>query len=306
MDAGCFIISLDCEGKWGMADHIGPHHDRFLTTENLENAYTRIGALFARHHVPATFAFVMAFTLSPAEFARHRERFVDVEIEGGNWLRHFRRQMEDGHAEGWFAPRAFDEVRARPEHEIGCHGFSHLPLGISGVGRREAEHEIGAASTVAAEKGVELRTFVFPRNLIAHTSVLAAAGYTGYRGRLVQSEGVSGKLSELNVAESAQAHGGWSGTLRVIPPGHFLNWRRGVRKLVPRPVTVRRWRHILEDAADRGRVAHLWLHPHNVIDGPETFDTLSSIVAYAAKLRDRGKIAIVTQRQYCEQLAAAA
>ena len=28
---GRFIISLDCEGKWGMADKLQPYHHRLLT-----------------------------------------------------------------------------------------------------------------------------------------------------------------------------------------------------------------------------------------------------------------------------------
>src|SRR5262249_26677342 len=235
MTVGTFIISFDCEGKWGMADRITPHHDRFLTESNIERAYTKIVDLLARHDVPATFAFVMAFTLSTTEFSRYSDRLHDVQFQGSNWLRYFRSQIAAGHSDGWFAPHAIDIVRSRPEHEIACHGFSHLPIGDSGVARLEAAHEIQSAEAVAREKGLKLKTFVFPRNLIGHTDLLAAAGYIGYRDCLVHSTGpAAAKLSaaaEWNVLGRAQPHGMQHNGLQVIPAGNFLNWRRGARKL---------------------------------------------------------------------------
>jgi peptidoglycan/xylan/chitin deacetylase (PgdA/CDA1 family) len=305
MVGGTFIISFDCEGKWGMADRITPHHNQFLTESNIERAYEKIVDLLARHDVPATFAFVMAFTLSTTEFARYSDRLHDVQFHGSNWLRYFRSQIATGHSDGWFAPRAIDIVRSRPEHEIACHGFSHLPIGDSTIGRLEAAHEIESAEAVAREKGLKLKTFVFPRNLIGHTDLLAAAGYIGYRSRLVHSTrtaaGALSAAAEWNVLTRAQLHGVQHNGLQVIPPGNFLNWRRGARKLVPRRVTSLRWYNILKDAVHRGIVAHIWLHPHNIIDGPETFDVLCNIVSMAAQLRNLGKLRIVTQREYCTE-----
>ena len=305
MPLGTFIISFDCEGKWGMADRITPHHDRFLNEANIERAYAKIVDLLARHDVPATFAFVMAFTLSATEFSRYSDRLYDVQFQGSNWFRYFRTQITAGNSDGWFAPRAIDIVRSRPEHEIACHGFSHLPIGDSTVHRFEAVHEIQSAEAVAREKGLTLKTFIFPRNLIGHTDLLAAAGYIGYRGRLVHSSGTAARklsaLAEWNVLARAQPHGLQDNGLQVIPPGNFMNWRRGARKLVPPPVTSLRWYNILKDAVRRGMVAHIWLHPHNIIDGPETFDVLCGIVSMAAQLRDVGELRILTQREYCTE-----
>ena len=91
---GTFVVSLDCEGKWGMADRIDSALDARLTDAKLREAYRRILSLFSDLRLPASFAFVGAFTLSPAERARLADWFEDVEIGGKNWLRHFRRQGE--------------------------------------------------------------------------------------------------------------------------------------------------------------------------------------------------------------------
>ena len=73
---------------------------------------------------------------------------------------------------------------------------------------------------------------------------------------------------------------------------------------MPRAVTVRRWKTLLDRAADTGGVAHLWFHPHNFITAPSTRRTLDDILAHAARLRDAGRLEIVTQEQYCEALLA--
>ena len=302
MSTGKFVISLDCEGKWGVADRVDAVVDVALTTGNLRQAYRRILELFARHEVPATFAFVITFTFSQQDLKRYSDLLEDVSIAGGNWLRHFRRQMEEGVTEGWFMPELIDEVRTFPMHEIGSHGFSHLPVGDPNVDREAAAREFRSAMACAKDKGINLETYVYPRNLVAHRDRLMESGIRGYRGSRFAPGWLgafAGAASEFNLFQPAQEQTAPGNGIREIPPGFFLNWRSGLRGKVPYSVTIRRWRHIIDDAARRNRVAHLWLHPHNIIGSPDTFRSLADITAYAADLRDNGKLEIVTQAEYC-------
>jgi hypothetical protein len=301
---GQVIISLDCEGKWGFADSIAAHHDVYFTEANLLMAYRKVLALFACYEVSATFAFVMAFTLSDAERATLANRMRDVIVEGRNWLRHYRAAERDGRTDGWFCPRALDEVRAHPEHEIGCHGFCHAPLAEPGIAGDDAAMELDAASTVAAMKGLELRTFVYPRNQIGYRALLRKHGYIGYREALDRRRGVLGQAeslaSEFNVFARSQASLDDAEGLCRIPSGYFFNWRTGIRAKVPMAVTRRRWASIFRHAADRCEVAHLWLHPHNFIDGPETFEVLEGVLRDATSLRAQNRLEFVTQQTYAE------
>ena len=304
---GAFILSLDCEGKWGMADRIDGALDGRLTEAKLRDAYRRLLALFGTLKLPASFAFVGAFTLDRRERARFADWFEDVEVGGSNWLHHFRRQG-DGAAEGWFLPDALAMTRDAGLHEIASHGFAHLPVG-AGVGRAEASREFGRARALAAERAEPPpRTYVYPRNLVAHRGALAAAGFVGHRASRTPTRGDGGRvgvaLKEWNVVQRADPHAPADGGAPLpVPAGHFLNWRVGLRERVPMAVTTRRWRSMLEDAARRGRVAHLWLHPHNVIDSPRTLESLAAICRIAADLREKGRIEILTQADYCDRLA---
>ena len=55
---GIFILSLDCEGKWGASDHINNHHKLHFTNERLNQAYRNILNILKKEEIKGTFAFV--------------------------------------------------------------------------------------------------------------------------------------------------------------------------------------------------------------------------------------------------------
>ncbi len=297
-----FIMSLDCEGKWGMADGLQPYHHRDITSANLVKAYRQLLDMLARHEIAATFAFVMAFTLREEERAQ-----FEVLAEPGNgddpWLRHYCDSMAAGHGDGWHCPEAFEMVRDGGVHEIASHSFCHRPLDDGSIDAAGAADELSYADQAARLKQVELKTLVFARTHVGNLGAVRAAGYRGYRSRLERRGGRAGALLEEFVTwrrpqQPAQLRDG----LLPIPAGHFFNWRFGPRKLVPPAVTITRWRNQLEACGRHGGVVHLWLHPHNLITGPGTAPVLGRVLAEVARLRDAGRIQVLTQADYCDQL----
>lgn len=299
-----FILSLDCEGKWGMADNLRPYHHRLLTSANLADAYRRLLAMFARHDIAATFAFVMAFTLDSAE--RQEFAILGRRNPEDQWLGDYWRCIDAGLGDGWHVPEAFDLVRSAGTHEIAAHGFCHRSLGDDVTDQAGAVEELGYASEAAKMKGVELRTLVFPRNEVGNLAALRSANYLGYRDRLARPGGRSGRiralLDEFDRYPPPQQAAKPADGLVAIPPGRFFNWRFGARRLVPPAVTVARWRNQLRSCAEDGGVVHLWLHPHNLITGPATAPILEAVLAEVARLRDEGRIEVMTQRAFCERM----
>jgi peptidoglycan/xylan/chitin deacetylase (PgdA/CDA1 family) len=300
--SGTFIISLDCEGKWGMADHLKPYHRTLLTDRALADVYDRLVALFGRYEMPATFAYVMAFLLDPEE-RREFPALLDREEAGGDpWLRHYWADIEAGGSEGWFQPHALTAVKADARHEIACHSFCHRPMDDASLSAEHARAELAAAARVAELKQVALRTFIFSRNAVGNLPALAEAGYIGYREKLVRPDGRLGRIArlaeEFNIWPAVQmpreAHQG----MVPIPPGYFFNWRFGARRHVPPAFTLARWKSLLDRSARTGGVAHLWLHPHNLITAPSTAESLEAVLAHAARLRDAGRIKVLTQEAF--------
>lgn len=157
-------------------------------------------------------------------------------------------------------------------------------------------------------RGLALETLVFPRNQVGHVDLLASHGLLGYRQRFARGGGGLAKAaalaSELNMFERPQPDAVRTRDRAIaIPSGHFFNWRVGARRMVPRWTTAKRWRNLLTSAGT-GEVVHLWLHPHNIITGPETLPLLERVLRDVARLRDAGRVEIATQASYCRALAA--
>lgn len=295
-----FIMSLDCEGKWGMADGLKSYHHEALTTAKITGAYRQLLGMLARYEISATFAFVMAFTLSEEE--RKGFPLLERRDPGDEWLAHYWRDLDAGRDDGWHVAEALDLVSEAGGHEIASHGFCHRPLAAIPDGA--ASRELAEAAKAAKLKGITLDTLVFPRNEVGNLRAVSAAGYVGYRERLQRRGGrLAALLDEFSTSTLPQPPLGEKDGLVAIPPGHFFNWRFGARRLVRPAVTVSRWRNQLERCAREGGVVHLWLHPHNLITGPKTAEVLDKVLADVARLRDAGRIKVLTQQDYCRREA---
>lgn len=295
---GTFIISLDCEGNWGVPQGGSRMNGRLLTTSALIRAYESLVNMLARHEVSATFAFVMAFTLATTEAEEWMPRLTTRKFRMENFDR--AEDMQD--FDGWFCSEVFELVRDSRRHEIACHGFRHASIGRNGMMIDDAAYEVRSATELAKIKGVTPKTFVFPKNDVGNLNLLAQEGYIGFRNAN-PIEGRYGRLGnlarEFNIWELAQNCEPSLFGLVSIPGGYFFNWRYGLRRVVPETLTLLRWRSILTDATVNNRVASLWLHPENLIAAPETLQSVEKIIRIAAELRERSGLSIVTQAEYC-------
>ena len=67
------------------------------------------------------------------------------------------------------------------KHEIGSHGYSHRSFTY--LSRDAAEIELRMASSLMNRCGLSPKSFIFPRNKIAHLDMLSQYGYKCYRGK---------------------------------------------------------------------------------------------------------------------------
>ena len=66
--SGQFIISFDCESKWGMADSLSSIHQEMFNASELERVYFELITLLEKYNMPATFGFVGALTMTSDVF----------------------------------------------------------------------------------------------------------------------------------------------------------------------------------------------------------------------------------------------
>jgi peptidoglycan/xylan/chitin deacetylase (PgdA/CDA1 family) len=283
---GYFTLSLDCEGKWGVADHLNGDHHATLRDARLRESYGAIASLLRNKGMAATFAFTELFV-------RSRDELLALPVEElVRTLPYARPAFEDlrsGSGEGWAAPWALEMVADR--HEIASHGVTHTPW--TDMTREQARFEL---SIVRRPRG---QTFIYPRNEVAHLDVLEEEGFAGYRIAPPPVSRARSLARELNLFAAAEPLSP-EARLQPIPGGHFINWMSGVRRLIPAAVTRLRARRILQRAADSGGVAHFWTHPENIASAPATLANLEAVLEEADALRRQGRIEVATQIELVE------
>ena len=291
------ILSFDCEGKWGVADLLDSAVHRDLSDARLAAAYDVIVQLLDEFAMPATFAFVGAFAQPKARFREIEDGLREIAERAPNYLGPALFDLAHGSKQGWHGDWAVNAVEgAATKHEIALHGFSHVPW--TNLDREIVQFEMALWRSTSGPVSDSL-TFIYPRNAVSHTDLLAAAGFQGFRGARPSTTRLRSFASEFNVWASPDSDPMSHESIIRIPAGRFLNWHHGLRRTIPRFVTLRRASHMLEIANRTNGIVHFWLHPENLATSPSTILLLKQLVCLIAKLRDAGTCKVLTQLDYC-------
>ena len=312
MDKATFILSFDCEGKWGMADIIDDKINTSITNQNLTASYKSILTLLDKYQIKGTFAFVAALTMSIDEFKDKRDWFAKSNVmidKNQKWLKNFFESAEGNNFNGWFHPSLLDLViNSHTRHEIATHGFTHLPLSENIIDQNCFKHEMDRVQDIMTMKGLNARTIIFPRNLIGYLNLLNDYNIIGYRDRLFKSgsiflEKIKNIYHEINIFEKSQLFTLNSSQSSVesikIPSGYFLNYKANIRKYIPYYLSVLRWESIIKDAIKHSGVVHLWTHPHNFILGKSQYKLFEGILKMVKEAVDCDKMKVMSQEEFC-------
>ena len=309
LERGVFVLSLDFELIWGTLDLFGPQGFRRACEIERAQVVDRLLALLAEFEVPATWCVLGHLFLErcqPVAGVAHPEIPRPAHAwRPGDWF-----ADDSGGDEAtrplFYGRSLVEKIRACPTpQEIGGHSFSHVIFGDAGCSRATAEAELKASLAAAAELGLTLRSFAFPRNSVGHLDLLQQNGFTCFRGpgpawyERDDAPGPIGRLAHLwDVARAAPPPG-----VRPVPalpglwniPGSMIYFpTHGVRRLVPIERRVRRAEAGLAAAARDRSVFHLWFHPTNLADHPDPmFAGLRAIFARARALAERGELELV-------------
>ncbi len=288
MSLGKLCISIDLELAWGIWDK--PRASYFRQCELSEDGITAaLLRMFERHEVPVTWAFV--------------GRLLDRDATRAATTPHGDRI--------WYAPHLLDAIaRARPNHDLGSHGYGHIYF--DQLSAEQARAELAAARAIHHKHGFAFESFVFPRNQVGHLDLLAEAGLRIYRspdetwhnvarqrlgrvpGRLANLVDKALPITPTTVVPTRLANG-----LIALPGSMLLLGRAGIRRGVPPAMLVLKARRGLDAAAHNGRTFHLWFHPSNFYDDTDTqLRVLDEILIHASKLRDVGRLAVQTMRDH--------
>jgi peptidoglycan/xylan/chitin deacetylase (PgdA/CDA1 family) len=305
---GALVVSLDFELHWGVR---AKHSCQGAYARNLHGARTvvpRLLELFQEFGVAATWATVgFLFAASREEL----EQFSPVLRPA------YRSPALSPYAEPiganededplHLAPSLIQRIRRTQRQEIGTHTFSHYYCGEEGQTRETFRADLAAASAIAAQYGIQLRSIVFPRNQHnpAYDDILWENGIRAYRGNPHSSfwhfanaeEGASrwkraGRALDAYLGIGGHGTVAWedlrqpTGLSDVRASCLLRPYRSALRYL--EPLRLERVLRGLRYAARTGRIFHLWWHPHNFgVHHEQNLAFLRHILVEFATFRDR-------------------
>ncbi|AHM58436.1 polysaccharide deacetylase [Flammeovirgaceae bacterium 311] len=306
-DIPSFTISLDFELYWGVFDKV-QLEDKTTYFDNTRRLVPRMLQLFEREEVHVTWATVgMLFAKDWEEWTAAMPEVVPT--YENNKLSAYRQKerfaSEKRFDKYFFAPELVDQINRTPWQEMGTHTFSHYYCRETGQDLLQFKHDLQAAKRIAARKGIELRSLVFPRNQLdtPYLKICAEEGINTVRSNPVDwfwnMDVAEGRLKRL--VRGADAY---------VPIGHKTSYplsgltlKEGLPLSLPasrllRPVhpgkkflNELRLKRILQEmtaAAKANECYHLWWHPCNFGDEPEqSMADLEVIVRHYKKLEQQ-------------------
>lgn len=124
---GIFTLSLDCEGLWGVADHLG-YSTKPINQSSLSEVYSYIDDVLSLHSIKATYAFTTLFTQDEANILNYKHSIQAHVNEQDDWYKHIYNTLHNENLNGWLGREFYLKAR-KGGHEIAWHGFTHHPLG---------------------------------------------------------------------------------------------------------------------------------------------------------------------------------
>ena len=295
---GALVISLDFELHWGVRDHVTRHDALYGRLPAARRAVADILDVFVARHVRATWATVgilFASTRDEVEAHAPRQRPTYARAELDPYAEAI--GVDEDHDPEHLAGSLVERIGASAGQEVGSHTFSHFYCAEAGQDEATFRADLAAAQAMAHGRGVELTSLVLPRNQWnpAYAGAVVDSGFRcirgpqrswGHRARAQGRQNLlhrGARLADAYVGVSAPPTTGWNEVLRPsglcdVPASAFLRPYDPRRRHLE-PLRLARLRRGMRDAARRGRLFHLWWHPHNFSQHqPENFAVLGRVL----------------------------
>jgi hypothetical protein len=232
MEKGAFCISIDTELLWGRVKNPTPFLD---DAKKIRPVVKKLLTLFEKYQIPATWA-IVGEIFNPGDSIWHGQDIIKM-------------------------------IKACPNQEIACHSYSHEIFDENIISQSVAETEIKKCLKVA--RPLQLRSFVFPKNIVGYLEILKKHGFTSYRGSEQSWFSKIPKLQKLfqildftllftpPVSSPSKDHSG----LVNIPGSMYYVSARGLRKYIPPKFRLIKVKRGLKKAVKKKKIFHLWFHP---------------------------------------------
>lgn len=299
---GVFVISLDFELFWGVADIA----DYSLWKEKIDKVYEIVPktlALFEKYGIHATWATVAGImTDGPSELYRYFPEKIPEQTRGIIDKFHFNEDNNRIPDFMLFGRRLVDLINSSDGQEIGTHTFTHYYCDKEDSNPKDFSYELVTASQIMKNKGYgECRSVVFPRNQVSSRFVSAMPDNIKiYRGT------IPGYIDVLKKKKKKAGTIIWyldhylplqNSTYNLDDIGEGIKYNVKLSRLFKaykgkyafaEKVKVWRYKREMHFAAKKGRVYHICWHPHNFsTDTDKNFEQLEELLKAYHKMKEK-------------------
>ncbi len=324
MAKGYFIISLDYELMWGVRDKktvsdyghsIVQGQEGLLSIVKLLNEFSctttiaTVGFLFMKDNIelkkniPTRLPKYDDVNLTPYPFIQK-----EVELDSDNERYYFSYDLTS-------KLKKYDNV------EIATHTYSHYYCLESGPDIETFEEDIIFAIKTANKEEVMIKSIVFPRNQFSvdHINICEKHGITSYRGnpkhwiyrstpgkdqhfvrRIFRLLDTYINLTGHHCADVEEIS---SSKPYNIPASRFLKPYQSLLSVLER-IKLYRIKRSMSYAAKKGKVYHLWWHPHNFGKNTEkNLQFLNKVLIHYKKLSETYGFQSITMDKLSDKIA---
>lgn len=315
---GVFAISLDFELHWGCFESMDLNEKQQQYFKNTRAVIPHKLKLFAENEVHVTWAAVgMLFNENVKEWEKNKPSviptFDNPNVSAYEWIH--KHQFYSENDPFHFAPQIIDEIKKTPFQEIGTHTYAHYFCLEPGQTKEQFRMDLLKACKVAAQKGIEIKSLVFPRNQFnkEYLSVCTEVGITSIRSSpdIWYWSPATGSSFMKKFFRAGDAYI----SFQPIKPVYLkdIQQQEGLPLHLPSTRLYRPWKpsypiqnrfklaRILNEmtvAAKRKAYYHLWWHPHNFGNHPaECMQELQQIISHYVSLRKKNDFQSLTMNE---------
>jgi peptidoglycan/xylan/chitin deacetylase (PgdA/CDA1 family) len=303
---GLFVISLDFELFWGIRDKFS--FDQYgPNVLGVWEVIPRMLDLFAKYDVHATFATVGAMFSGDLDELNQflpdkKPSYTDQNLSP---YKGYIADSIHNNPHYYFGKKLIEMVKSDSRHEIGTHTFSHYYGLEEGQTKEEFESDLIAAKRIAEANGIQLKSFVFPRHQINpdYLDLFPKHGIEIYRETEKAwfhspsrgaDEGILKRairyldyflcVGDNHCQDLAEVRDGDLYRIRAS------RWLRPYKESEAKfdVFKIRRIKKQMRFAAKKGKIFHLWFHPHDIgLNQEINFKILEEILQYYVLLKNK-------------------
>lgn len=303
--SGKFIISFDTELSWGMFD---VSNESFIFNEDfgekMRYIINKLLGLLKKYKISATWAIVGHLFLDECKKI-DGIKHPDLKHPNHPWFPDWYKYdpATNIHQDSsWYGIDIVEMIKSTtPKQDIGCHSFSHCVFNEKGVGKEVIKSEIEKCMKLAQKSDIKLESFVFPRNGVAYTDLLADNEFKIYRDvTITKYDNFNSFIKRIGmVLDDLFALKPICSDIKkenkILKNNGSMLWRsrESWRKLIPLRNRVIRAKKGIDNAIDEDEIFHLWTHPLNFyFETDKMLKSFERVLKYAAQKKDGGKLII--------------